>query len=59
MVYHEIYINVLSDGIVSYSTVSTDDVINTTNNEKSFTELIRFLKNILRLKLKKDLSLST
>ena len=29
---HAIYINVLYDGTVSYITVSTDNVINTTNN---------------------------
>ena len=29
---HAIYIRVLSDGAVSYLSVSTDDVINTTNN---------------------------
>ena len=36
---HSIYTKVLSDVTVSYITVSTDDVINTTNNETSFTEL--------------------
>ena len=45
---HAIYINVLSDGTVSYLTVSTDDVLNTTNNENSFPELTRVLKNTLR-----------
>ena len=34
-----IYIKVLSDGTVSYLTVSTDDVINTTNNETEFPEI--------------------
>ena len=54
-----IYIKVLSDGNVSYLTVYTGDVLNTNNNETFFTELIRVLKNILRLNCKKDLSLST
>ena len=30
---HAIYIKVLTDVTVSYLTVSTDDVLNTTNNE--------------------------
>ena len=42
--YHDIYINVLYDGTVSYLTVSTDDVINTTNNENEFPELTRVFK---------------
>ena len=46
-IYHTIYIKVLSDGTVSYLTVSTDDVLNTTNNETEFTELKSFLKNTL------------
>ena len=40
-IYHAIYIKVFSDGTVSYLTVSTDDVLNTTNNETAFTELKR------------------
>ena len=39
-----IYMKVFTDGTVSYITVSTDDVLNTTNNETSFTELTRVLK---------------
>ena len=31
---HAIYIKVFSDGTVSYLTVSTDDVLNITNNKK-------------------------
>ena len=54
-----IYIKLLSDGTVSYLTVSTDDVFNTTNNEIEFPELRIVLKNLLRLYPKKDLSLST
>ena len=58
-IYHAIYVKLFSDGTVSYLIVSTDDVINTTNNETSFPELRRFLKKLLRLISKKDLSLST
>ena len=54
-----IYIKVFYDQTVSYLTVPTDDVLNTTNNEKAFLELIRFLKKILILKSKKGMSLST
>ena len=39
--YHAIYIRVFTDGTVSYLTVYTDDVINTTNNETKFPELRR------------------
>ena len=42
---HAIYIKVLDDGTVSYLTVSTDDVLNTTNNENSFPELTRVFKD--------------
>ena len=31
-IYHDIYIKVFNDGTISYITVSTDDVLNTTNN---------------------------
>ena len=41
---HAIYIKVFYDGTVSYLTVSTDDFLNTTNNEKAFPELTRVLK---------------
>ena len=44
---HAIYIKVFTDGTVPYLTVSTDDVINTTNNENAFPELTRFLNNTL------------
>ena len=33
---HAIYIKVFSDGKVSYLTVYTDDVLNTTNNKKEY-----------------------
>ena len=36
---HAIYIRVFTDDTVSYLTVPTDDVLNTTNNETSFPEL--------------------
>ena len=45
---HSIYIKVFNDETVSYLIVSTDDVLNTTNNETLFTELTRVLKNNLR-----------
>ena len=32
-IYHAIYIKVFSDGNVSYIMVSTDDILNTTNNK--------------------------
>ena len=38
---HNIYFKVFTDVIVSYLTVSTDGVINTTNNETEFPELKR------------------
>ena len=41
---HAIYIKVFADVTVSYFTVSTDDVINTTNNEIEFPELTIVLK---------------
>ena len=41
---HAIYINVFDDDTVSYLTVSTDDVLNTTNNENEFPELTRVFK---------------
>ena len=56
---HAIYIKVFTDGTVYYLTVSTDDVLNTTNNENAFTEIPRVLKNILIWKYMKDQFLST
>ena len=52
---HAIYIRFFSDGTVSYLTFSTDDVLNTTNNETKCTELRIVSKKILRLKSKNDL----
>ena len=40
---NSIYIKVFSDGTLSYLTVSTYDVLSTTNNETSFPELTFFL----------------
>ena len=52
---HAIYIKVLYDGRVSHITVSTDYILNNTNNETEFTELPIFLKFFLGLKFKKYL----
>ena len=48
---HAIYINFFDDGTVSYLTVSTDDVLNTTNNKNTFPELTRVFKEHLEIKL--------
>ena len=45
---HDIYIKVFTDGTMSYPTVYTDDVLNTTNNETEFPELTIFLNNTLK-----------
>ena len=41
---HDIYIKVFTDDTLSYLTISTDDVLNTTNKENEFTELTRVFK---------------
>ena len=41
---NSIYTKVFNDGTVSYITVSTDDIINTSNNETAFAELKRLKK---------------
>ena len=46
-----IYIKLLSDGTVSYITVSTDYVLNTTNNETTFTELRRSFEKYIQIKV--------
>ena len=46
---HSIYIKRFTDGTVSYLTTSTDDVINTTNNETVFPDLTRFFKEHLKM----------
>ena len=48
---HAIYIKVFDDGKVSYLTVSTDDVLNTTNNENAFPELTRVFKEQFEMKI--------
>ena len=48
---HAIYFKVFTDGTVSYIIVSTDDVINITNDEKAFPELTIFLKENLDMKV--------
>ena len=48
---HAIYIRVITDDTVSYLTVSTDDVLNTTNNEKSFPEPTRVFKEHFDMKV--------
>ena len=50
---HAIYIKVFDDGTVSYLTVSTDDVLNTTNNENEFPELTGLFKEYFEMKVKK------
>ena len=47
----DIYIKVYNDGTVSYLTVSTDDVLNTTNNEVAFPELTRVFKEHFDMKV--------
>ena len=48
-----IYIKVFFDRSVSYLTVSTDDFLNTTNNETSFPELRRFFEEDFEIKVQK------
>ena len=48
---HDIYINFFSDGKVSCLTVSTDDVLNTTNNENGFPELKKVFKENFEMKV--------
>ena len=49
---HAIYIKVFSDRTLSYLTVSTDDVLSTTNNKTAFTELTRVFEEHFMMKLK-------
>ena len=46
-----IYIKVLSGGTVSYLTVSSDDVLSTTNTETEFTEPRRVSGEVFEIKL--------
>ena len=50
---HAIYIKVFDNVTVSYLTVSTDDVLNITNNENSFPELTRLFKEHFDVKVQK------
>ena len=50
-IYHSFYIKVFTDVTVSYLTVSTDGVINTTDNETAFTELTRVFKENFEMKV--------
>ena len=50
-IYRTIYIKVLSDGTISYPTVSTNDFNNTTNNETVFTELTRVFEEHFDMKV--------
>ena len=58
-IYHDTSIMISSYVTVSCLTVTTDNVLNIDHNETTFTELRRLLKNILILKSKNNLSLST
>ena len=49
---HAIYIKNFTDGTLSYITVSTDDVLNTTNNETEFPEPTRVFKEHFEMKVK-------
>ena len=48
---HSIYIKVFDDGTMSYLTVSTEDVLNTTNNENAFPEVTRVFKEHFDMKV--------
>ena len=48
---HAVYIKVFTGGTISYLTVSTDDVFDTTNNQNAFPELPRFIKEHFEMKL--------
>ena len=48
---HAIYIKVFDDETVSYLTISTDDVLNTNNNETAFIELTRDFKEQFEMKI--------
>ena len=48
---HAIYIKVFYDVTVQYITVSTDDVLNTTNNKTESPELARFFEEHFDMKV--------
>ena len=48
---HATYIKVFDDSALSYITVSTDDVLNTTNDENTFPELKKLFKDHFEMKV--------
>ena len=48
---HAIYIKVFDDDTVSYLTVSTDDVLDATNNDNAFPETTRVFKEHFDMKV--------
>ena len=56
-IYNAIYIKVFAYGTVSYLIVSTDDVLNTTNNETFLTELTIFFREYFEMKVQEGLVL--
>ena len=48
---HAIYIKVFADGTMSYLTVSTNDVLNNTNNENAFPGPTRSFKEHFEMKV--------
>ena len=48
---HAVYIKFFTNGSLSYLKVLTHGVLNTTNNETSFPEITRFLKENFEMKL--------
>ena len=48
---HDIYIKIFTDGTLSYLTVYTGGVLNTTNNETEFPELTRAFKEHFEMKV--------
>ena len=53
-IYHTIYIKVFYFGIYSYLVVSTDDFLNTTNNETAFTEIRRGFEETFEIKFQEE-----
>ena len=51
IIYHTIYINVFSDGTVSYPMISTDNILNTTNIKTAFTKIIIVLEEAFHNKV--------
>ena len=57
-IYHSIYIKGLPDGTVSYLIVSTDNVLNATNNETSSPELIRVFEEAFEINFQEGSALN-